>query len=99
MKIVAKLNVYPQSLLDSLPLARRLTVSCNQSQPVADPPRMAIFLNKDESLNKYAKKKILSLCNINLGKVIKFAKENTPKLMMFNSKEEIQKLIDDFKAR
>jgi len=59
--------------------------------------RLDIVLNKDRAINRYAKKKILALCNINLMRLNKFVKENTHRLSRFKSKEEIQEIVNDFK--
>ena len=59
--------------------------------------RLDIFLKKDDDVAKYAKKRIFLLCNINLSRLNKFAKENTSKLTGFNDKAGIDKIVSDFK--
>jgi len=59
--------------------------------------RLDIFLKKDDNVAQYAKRRIFLLCNVNLSKLNKFAKENTGKLTRFNDKAGIDKIVSDFK--
>jgi len=55
--------------------------------------RLDIFLEKDKTLAKFTKRKIISLCLVNLGKVNKFTRENTQELMRLNDKNDVLSLI------
>jgi len=61
--------------------------------------RLDIFLKKDKALAKLAKRKIVFLCLINLGKLNKFARENTQELMRLNNENNILNLIQQFNRK
>jgi len=59
--------------------------------------RLDKILKIDKAISRYEKKKILVLCNINLMRLNKFVKESTTQLTRFDSTDEIQKIVNDFK--
>lgn len=61
--------------------------------------RLDIFLKKDENLAKFTKRKILTLCFVNLGKLNKFAKENTQEFMRLNDKNDVLSMIRQFNKK
>lgn len=58
--------------------------------------RLDIFWEKDKELVKFAKRRILILCLINLGKLHRFTKGNTQELMRLDNKNDILSMIRSF---
>jgi hypothetical protein len=58
--------------------------------------RLDIFLKNDKALAKFAKIKIFKLCFLNLKKLNKFAKENTPDFLNLKDKNDIVSLVRKF---
>jgi len=61
--------------------------------------RLDIFLKKDKNLAKFTKRKILTLCFVNLGKLNKFAKENTQEFMKLDDKNDVLSMILQFNKK
>jgi hypothetical protein len=59
--------------------------------------RLEINIKKDKSTVSYAKKSIFALCCLNLMKLNRFNRKNALILHRFSSKEEVRKIINDFK--
>ena len=58
-----------------------------------------IFLKKNKTLAKFAKRRILYLCLVDLGKLNKFAKQNGQELMRLNDKNDVLNLIQQFNGK
>lgn len=61
--------------------------------------RLDIFWEKDNALVKFAKRRILILCLVNLGKLHRFTKGNTEELMRSDNKNDILNIIRSFDRR
>lgn len=59
--------------------------------------RLDIFFKKDKELSKFIKRKVLSLCLVDLRKLNRFAKENTRDFLKLNDKDDVLKMIQKFK--
>lgn len=59
--------------------------------------RLNLFSNKDKELIRLARRKILMLCNVNLKKLNRFAKENTQELMRLRNRNDLLSMIDEFR--
>lgn len=59
--------------------------------------RLDIFFKKDKELAKFVKRKVLSLCLVNLGKLNRFAKEGTQEFLKLNDKDDVLSMIRKFK--
>jgi len=55
--------------------------------------RLKIFI-KDKELLSFAKRRILLLCHLNLGKLNGFAQSST--IIQITNKRDIQEMIEDF---
>lgn len=60
--------------------------------------RLGIFI-KDTHLLDFTKQRIVLLCNLNLGKLNRFAQTYTREFMKLNSKSAVKKLISDFQSK
>lgn len=59
--------------------------------------RIDIFLKGDKRIARFTKQKILILCHVNLGKLNRFARENTQELRRLKDKNDVMSMIQDFK--
>jgi hypothetical protein len=59
--------------------------------------RLDIFFKKDKEMAKFVKRRVLALCLVNLGKLNRFAKECTRKLMKLSSRDDMLNMIENFK--
>lgn len=55
--------------------------------------RLSIFNKNDPDLIKFTKRKIILICNLNLSKLNRFAKESTQDLMKVKTKEDVIRMI------
>jgi hypothetical protein len=58
--------------------------------------RLDIFLKNNKKLAKFAKRKIFTLCFVNLRKLNKFSNENTGEFMKLNNKNDVLNIIQQF---
>ncbi|MBU4179869.1 MAG: hypothetical protein KJ625_08035 [Actinobacteria bacterium] len=61
--------------------------------------RLNLFSNKDKGLVRLARRKILILCHINLKKLNRFAKENTQELIRLDNRNDVLRMVDEFKKK
>lgn len=61
--------------------------------------RIDIFLKGDKSMARFTKQRILVLCHVDLGKLNRFARDNTPKLRKLKDKNDVMSMIRNFKNR
>ena len=59
--------------------------------------RIDIFLKGDKRIARFTKQKLLILCHVNLGKLNRFARENTQELRRLKDKNDVISMIQDFK--
>jgi len=59
--------------------------------------RLDGYINEDKKLAKLAKRKILSLCHINLRMLNRFSTDSTPALVRLSNKADLDNIINEFK--
>jgi len=59
--------------------------------------RIDIFIKDNKALTKFAKRKIIHLCHINLRKLNSFSRKSTQELIKISSEEDVEKLIKRFR--
>jgi len=61
--------------------------------------RLDIFFEKDKALARFTKRKIFTLCLVNLRKLNEFVKENTKEFMRLNDKDDVLSMLRKFNKK
>lgn len=60
--------------------------------------RIDIFVKDNKALAKFAKRKIICLCHLNLRKLNRFSRESTQELLKISSEEDVANMIESFRT-
>lgn len=60
--------------------------------------RISIFVKDNKALTKFAKRKIIRLCHLDLRKLNRFSRDSTQELTIISDEEDVKKLIGSFRT-
>lgn len=60
--------------------------------------RIDIFVKDNKALTKFAKRKIIRLCHLDLRKLNRFSRDSTQELIKISNEEDVRKLIGSFRT-